>query len=52
VARAIEPIIEPTKFSTCVPKDLARRMLGRRLHDARAVRTVLAEPLRLVGVVP
>jgi ATP-dependent Lhr-like helicase len=44
--------IDGLKFSTCVPKDLARRMLERRLHDARAVRTVLAEPLRLVGVVP
>jgi hypothetical protein len=47
-----EDAIEGLKFSTCVPRGLARRMLARRLGDASAVRTVLAEPLRFVGVVP
>jgi ATP-dependent Lhr-like helicase len=39
------------KFSRCVPQDLARRSLETRLADTVAVKAVLAEPIREVGMV-
>lgn len=45
-----EAIVE-LKFSECVPNDLSRAMLRRRLQDERAVSVVLTEPLRAVDVV-
>lgn len=46
-----EDAIEGLKFSTCIPKALARGMLRRRLHDERGVRSVLKETVRSVNVV-
>lgn len=50
--RVCDDAIDGLKFSACLPKDVARRMLGRRLADPDAVRAVLAEPIRWVDMGP
>lgn len=40
--------IEKLKFSSCLPVQLATRVLGMRLADERALRCTLAEPVRYV----
>lgn len=52
VAPLAQDALDGLKFSACVPSELAHRMLRRRLADPEGVRTVLAEPLRTIGVAP
>jgi ATP-dependent Lhr-like helicase len=42
--------VEGLKFNACLPPELARRVLQRRMADGDAVRRVLAEPAQLVAV--
>jgi ATP-dependent helicase Lhr and Lhr-like helicase len=42
--------LEGLKFSACLPPELARRVLQRRMADSAAVRQVLAAPAQLVAV--
>jgi hypothetical protein len=44
--------ITALKFSDCLPRDLAHRMLQVRAIDAPALRTLLSEPVRFVAAVP
>ena len=44
--------ITSLKFSDCLPRDLAHRMLQVRAMDAAGVRTVFSEPVRFVTVDP
>ena len=37
--------VNALKFSDCLPRDMATRMLQRRLSDLPAIRAVLAEPM-------
>lgn len=41
--------LDGLKFSACLPTELARQVLQRRMADSGAVRRVLAEPVRLVA---
>ena len=40
--------VNALKFSDCLPREMATRMLQRRLSDLPAIRAVLAEPMRRV----
>jgi ATP-dependent Lhr-like helicase len=44
--------ITSLKFSDCLPRDLAHRMLQVRAMDLPALRTLLSEPVRFVAAVP
>jgi ATP-dependent helicase Lhr and Lhr-like helicase len=45
----LERAIDQLKFSTCLPRQLAERMLAVRLADPDAVAGILAQPLRVVA---
>ena len=49
VAPVSEEAIGQLKFSSCLPMDLARRVLELRMADEPAIRSVLSEPVRYVG---
>jgi len=53
VEKVLPPVtpqaLNDLKFGSCVPQDLAVAMLGRRAAEARALQTVVAEPMRSVS---
>ena len=49
VAPVSEEAIGQLKFSSCLPMDLARRVLELRMADEPAIRSVLSESVRYVG---
>ena len=43
-----EQVMEELKFSACIPRHLAERMLSIRLSDPHSVEMVLAKPVRII----